>query len=58
MQALNYRPNCTVLIVGVGLMGQHMARHVAHWLDLQKLILVDAATDIAIAGGTLSLIHI
>jgi NAD(P)-dependent dehydrogenase (short-subunit alcohol dehydrogenase family) len=39
--SFSYQENATVLILGVGLMGQHTARHVIPWLKPKKLILVD-----------------
>ena len=52
---LSYEPNATALIVGVGLMGQHMAKHVLAWMDLKKLILADHAAEISVAGQRVAL---
>ena len=38
------------MIIGVGLMGQHMARNVIGWLGLKHLVLVDHAADISVGG--------
>ncbi len=43
------------MIIGVGLMGQHMARHVLDWLDLAKLVLVDHAPDIQVGTEKVAL---
>ena len=45
---LNYEDNATAMIVGVGLMGQHMASNIIPWLNLKKLILVDQSTMIGV----------
>ena len=45
--ALTYQPDATAMIIGVGLMGQHMAQNILHWIDLKKLVLVDHADMIA-----------
>lgn len=45
---LNYRPNADAMIIGVGLMGQHMATHVIEWLGLRKLVLVDHSPTIMV----------
>jgi NAD(P)-dependent dehydrogenase (short-subunit alcohol dehydrogenase family) len=44
----SFEPNATALIVGVGLMGQHLASNVSSWLGLKKLILVDNFETIAV----------
>ena len=54
-QPLTYRPDATVLIVGVGLMGQHMASNVLDWLDVKKLILVDHASEISVGTERVAL---
>ena len=41
--ALTYQPDTTAMIIGVGLMGQHMAQNILNWIDLKKLVLVDHA---------------
>jgi len=43
------------MIVGVGLMGQHLASHAVAWLGLQKLVLVDHASTIAVGTEKQSL---
>ena len=43
-----HRENSTVLITGVGLMGQHMARTAIKWLKPKHLVLVDHATEIMV----------
>jgi NAD(P)-dependent dehydrogenase (short-subunit alcohol dehydrogenase family) len=45
---LSYEANATAMIVGVGLMGQHLAEHAATWLGLKKLVLVDHSNMIAV----------
>ena len=55
MNPLNYQSNCNVMIVGVGLMGQYMAKHVNHWLDVSTLTLVDANEEINVDGESLAL---
>ena len=52
---MTYRENATALIVGVGLMGQHMAVHIADWLRLSKLVLVDHAARIRVGGNEVAL---
>jgi NAD(P)-dependent dehydrogenase (short-subunit alcohol dehydrogenase family) len=49
-QPMNYRDDATAMIVGIGLMGQHLAGHVMEWLNLKKLILVDCLPTISVAG--------
>ena len=55
MSALTYLPRATALIVGTGLMGQHMARNVSEWLDLEKLVLADHAEQINVGGEGMAL---
>ena len=43
------------MIVGVGLMGQHMARHIGAWLQPEKLVLVDHASEIAVGTDRVAL---
>ncbi len=43
-----YRSDATVLIMGVGLMGQHMASNVLDWLDVKKLVIADHAETIRV----------
>ncbi len=55
MAALSYDKNPNVMIVGVGLMGQYLATHVGEWLGAAKLVLVDGAHAIAVAGQRMAL---
>ena len=55
MNPLNYDSNCNIMIIGVGLMGQYMARHVSQWLDVSQLVLVDANEDISVNGNPMPL---
>jgi NAD(P)-dependent dehydrogenase (short-subunit alcohol dehydrogenase family) len=48
--ALSYDANPNVMIVGVGLMGQYLARHVGAWLGAAKLVLVDGGDTINVDG--------
>jgi NAD(P)-dependent dehydrogenase (short-subunit alcohol dehydrogenase family) len=48
--ALSYDQRPNVLIVGVGLMGQYLARRVGGWLGAEKLVLVDGADEIDVDG--------
>lgn len=43
-----YRADAVAMIVGVGLMGQHMASHLQRWMQLKKLILVDHQATIRV----------
>ena len=43
-----YKSNATVLVMGVGLMGQHMASNVLNWLDVKKLVIADHAKAILV----------
>ena len=52
---LSYENNATALIIGVGLMGQHMASHIIPWLNLKKLILVDHSTTIGVGNNKMTL---
>ena len=52
---LSYENNATALIIGVGLMGQHMAANIIPWLNLKKLILVDHSTMIAVGTNKVTL---
>ncbi len=52
---LTYEPESTALIIGVGLMGQHMATHVAQWMDLKKLVLADYSSSISVGGEKVEL---
>jgi len=53
---LTYHDNSTVLIIGVGLMGQHMASHVVQWLKPRKLILVDHSETIGVGTTKIALV--
>ena len=52
---LSYENNATALIIGVGLMGQHMAANIIPWLNLKKLILVDHSSTIGVGTSKMSL---
>lgn len=52
---LNYEDNATALIIGVGLMGQHMASNIIQWLNLNKLVLVDHSANIGVGTDKLAL---
>ena len=52
---LNYKSNANAMIIGVGLVGQHMATHVIGWLGLRKLVLVDHSPRIAVGTEKTSL---
>lgn len=52
---LNYQPDAAAMIFGVGLMGQHLATHVADWLGLKKLVLVDHTSTIAVGKEKMAL---
>jgi NAD(P)-dependent dehydrogenase (short-subunit alcohol dehydrogenase family) len=52
---LTYHNDATALIIGVGLMGQHMATHVVSWLKPKKLILVDHSETISVGTTKMSL---
>ena len=43
------------MIIGVGLMGQHMASNIIPWLNLKKLILVDQSTAIGVGTSKVAL---
>lgn len=45
---LTYKPQASVLIMGVGLMGQHMASNVLNWLDVKKLVIADHTETIMV----------
>ncbi|HAK51919.1 MAG TPA: hypothetical protein DCM54_08470 [Gammaproteobacteria bacterium] len=51
MSALTYETEATAMIVGVGLMGQFLATNAPDWLGLSKLVLVDHADEINVAGN-------
>ena len=50
MSPHTYDSDATAMIVGVGLMGQYMARNVPFWLGLKKLVLVDHVSHINVGG--------
>lgn len=52
---LNYNENATAMIIGVGLMGQNLARQASDWLGLKKLVLVDHADTIAVGAERMAL---
>ena len=43
------------MIVGVGLMGQHLANHIVEWLDLETLVLADASPQIRVGTESVTL---
>ena len=45
---LTYKPDATVLIIGAGLMGQHMASNILSWLDVKKLVIADHAETLLV----------
>ncbi|MCY2975427.1 MAG: SDR family oxidoreductase [Planctomycetota bacterium] len=53
--SFSFEPNATVLIVGVGLMGQHMAAVVGGVLKPKKILLVDHSTLISVGTEKVSL---
>jgi NAD(P)-dependent dehydrogenase (short-subunit alcohol dehydrogenase family) len=53
--ALSYDKSPNVMIVGVGLMGQYLARSVGKWLGAAKLVLVDGASEISVDGKSTAL---
>ena len=55
MAALSYDENPNVMIVGVGLMGQYLAKRVGAWLGAAKLVLVDGAEAINVGGARTAL---
>lgn len=55
MSALTYDEQSTGMIVGVGLMGQYLARYAPLWLNLRKLVLVDHASTINVGGEAVPL---
>jgi NAD(P)-dependent dehydrogenase (short-subunit alcohol dehydrogenase family) len=52
---MEYRRDAVAMIVGIGLMGQDLARNVAAWLDLKKLVLVDHLAQIRVGSAETSL---
>ena len=43
-----YQPQANVLVMGVGLMGQHMASNILNWLDVKKLVIADHTETIMV----------
>jgi NAD(P)-dependent dehydrogenase (short-subunit alcohol dehydrogenase family) len=52
---LSYHEQSTALIIGVGLMGQHMASNIIPWLKPKKLILIDHSETIPVGTGKMLL---
>lgn len=52
---MTYRDNAVAMIIGVGLMGQHLASHVARWMGLKKLVLADHAPHIRVGTDDMAL---
>jgi NAD(P)-dependent dehydrogenase (short-subunit alcohol dehydrogenase family) len=52
---LSYEENATAIIIGVGLMGQHLAKHAPGWLGLKKLVLCDHADTILVGTEKMAL---
>ncbi len=46
--SLTYQDDATAMIIGVGLMGQHLANHAPDWLGLKKLVLCDHADSVLV----------
>lgn len=57
MSALTYETDATAMIFGVGLMGQFLATNAPSWLRLSKLVLVDHADEINVAGTMTPLVE-
>ena len=53
--SFSFEPNATVLIVGVGLMGQHMAATVGRSLPPKKILLVDHSPMISVGTEKVTL---
>jgi len=53
--SFSFEPNATVLIVGVGLMGQHMAATVGRSLQPKKILLVDHSPMISVGTEKVTL---
>ncbi|MGI9520488.1 MAG: SDR family oxidoreductase [Hyphomicrobiaceae bacterium] len=51
-----YKSDATVLVMGVGLMGQHMASHVLSWLDVKRLVMADHSESILVGTEETKLI--
>ncbi len=52
---LSYEAKATAMIIGVGLMGQHLASHACRWLGLSKLVLVDHSSEIMVGRERMAL---
>lgn len=50
-----FESDATALILGVGLMGQHLAQHAIRWMGLKRLILVDHAPEIMVGTQRMKL---
>ena len=50
-----FESDATALILGVGLMGQHLAQHAIRWMGLKRLILVDHAPEIMVGTQRMQL---
>jgi NAD(P)-dependent dehydrogenase (short-subunit alcohol dehydrogenase family) len=50
-----YKSDATVLIMGVGVMGQHMASNVLNWFDVNKLVIADHAETILVGTDRMKL---
>lgn len=53
----SYQQHASAIIVGVGLMGQHVARNIGPWLELRRLILVDHSPEILVGTERQSLVE-
>lgn len=45
---MTYKSDACVLIIGAGLMGQHMSSNVLNWLNVKKLVIADHAETILV----------
>ena len=52
---MTYHPDAHAMIIGVGLMGQHLATHAVGWLGLRKLVLVDYSAEISVGKERVAL---
>jgi NAD(P)-dependent dehydrogenase (short-subunit alcohol dehydrogenase family) len=55
MGPFTYQDSATAMIVGVGLMGQHLALNAPGWLGLKRLILVDHSAIIPVGTQKMAL---
>lgn len=55
MGPFTYQDSATAMIVGVGLMGQHLATNIGDWMGLKKLILVDHSPVISVGTEKMEL---